>query len=246
MMANSKWRQVSCRLDEHLWWVVDPYLDPFLPQPPTLSLNHSFTRDLRKQHWSSVSLNLYRWIQHHSESGCLHHFCETTAFRTKWPEWGQRTNPQLKRIQSPGGTNHFSFQCIPGLLEMKCMTSDLLPLLYWIVCIHLNTINTNYNLQTDWRGRKRRKPENVICRLIHHSRTGHPHTGLFFFFKKFLFSDELSFDKVLKIVWSNVSMEQTGNKRFPCRSELSRIRCKLSLAVSCGNVRWESQGMWRE
>lgn len=158
---------------------------------------------------------------------------EQQPFPTKWPGWGQGTSPQLKRIQSPGGTNHFSFQCIPGLLEMKCMTSDLLPLLYWVVWIHLNTINANCNLQTDWKGRKRRKTENIICILIRHSSIGHSRALLVFFpvFRWIVFWQGFK-DCVVKCV----NGTNRGIKRFPCRSKLSRIRCKPRLAVSCGNM----------
>lgn len=187
----------------------------------------------RKQHRSSVSLDLSRRNPAPLRIRVFPPFLRQQPFPTKWPEWGQGTSPQLKRIQSPGGTNHFSFQCIPGLLEMKCMTSDLLPLLYWVVCIHLNTINANCNLQTDWKGRKRRKTENIICILIRHSSIGHSCALLVFFpvFRWIVFWQGLK-DCVVKCV----NGTNRGIKRFPCRSKLSGIRCKPRLAVSCGNM----------
>lgn len=59
-------------------------------------------------------------------------------------------------------------------------------------------------------GGEGRKTENVILLLIQHSSIGHPHAGLFFFDRIPFFRP---FKKVLKIVWSNVSMEQIGGSK---------------------------------
>ena len=75
-----------------------------------------------------------------------------------------------------------------------------------------------------------------------------PFTFLFSFGKKILFSDEFTFDKVLKIVSKQVSGPKSGT-RLSQRLKVGRNRWKTGLVVSSGNIvekrkssgkRWEN------
>lgn len=216
------WCQVSWRLDEHLWWVVDPSLRS-IPGYLLFTPTNTFLKPQLPQGLEETTQEKCKseFVQVESCTAQNQDVCTISVtqqpFTTKWSEWGQGTNPQLKRIQSSGGTNHFSFQCIPGPLEMKCRTSDLLPLLYWVVWIHLNTRNANCDPKL--KGKKEKKTRE--CNNLYTDTFQYTYTiplaihmlVWFYFWTKFLFSYESSFDKVLKIVWSNVSMEQIGESK---------------------------------